>query len=59
MSEQSSSSSNGGSSAGCLGCFIALFLSIKTWGWTWWAFLHFLLGWIYVGYWVVFKSGWI
>lgn len=48
-----------GCQVGCIGPFVALFLSIKTWGWTWWAILHFCLGWIYVAYWAVFRSGWI
>lgn len=44
---------------GCLGPLVAAFLSVKTWGWTWWLLLHFPLGWIYVAYWIVFRSGWI
>jgi len=38
---------------------VALFLSIKMWGWTWWALLHFFCGWAYVAWWVVFYSGWL
>ena len=44
---------------GCLGTFVAAFLSVKTWGWTWWLLLHMTAGWIYVTYWVIFLSGWI
>lgn len=50
------------SKAGCgcgLGSIIAIMLSIKTWGLTWWALLHFLLGWVYVFYWIIFRSGWL
>jgi hypothetical protein len=58
MSESSGSSSSGGG-MGCVGCFLAAFLSIKTWGWTWWVVLHFICGWFYAAYWAVFLSGWI
>ncbi len=48
--------------AGCgptIGAVFALCLSVKTWGWTWWALPHFFFNWFYVVYWVVFLSGWI
>ncbi len=45
MSETKTSAYNGGGGWGCLGCFVGLFLSLKTWGWTWWALLHFVTGW--------------
>jgi len=44
---------------GCLGAPLAFFLSLKTWGWTWWLLLHAPCGWFYVAYWTVFHSGWI
>lgn len=58
MSETSTTTKSAGS-FGCLGPFIALFLSVKTWGWTGWAFLHFFCGWVYVAYWSIFHSGWV
>jgi hypothetical protein len=57
MSESNSSESVSG--VGCLGCFVAVFLSIKTYGFTLWIIPHFLLGWIYAAYWVILISGWL
>lgn len=56
MSEQSNSAGCGGPGCG-LGSIVALMLSVKTWGWTWWAALHFLCGWWYVAYWAIFLWG--
>ncbi len=57
MSETTSSSSSG--RFGCVGCFLAAFLSVKTWGWTLWVIPHFIFGWFYAAYWAVFLSGWV
>lgn len=60
MAEEKAATAGATGSAGCsFGSLVALFLSLKTWGWTWWALLHFFCGWAYVAYWVVFYSGWI
>lgn len=55
MSERRSS---GGGCGLSLGGVVALLLSLKTWGFTWWAVLHALLGWVYVIYWLLFYSFW-
>jgi hypothetical protein len=44
---------------GCLGVPLAIMLSIKSWGLTWWVVLHAAFGWFYVLYWIVFLSGWV
>ena len=61
MSEQSQSKPPQRSiGCGCsFGSIVASLLSIKSWGFTWWLLLHFPLGWGYVAYWVIFRSGWI
>lgn len=57
MSDENKCSGSGGG-PGCLGCIVAVLLSIKTWGVTWWVVPHFCFGWGYVAYWVIFLSGW-
>jgi hypothetical protein len=54
-----SSNTSGGGGCGCLGSIIAVMLSIKTFGLTWWVIPHFIFSWFYVAYWVIFHSGWI
>ena len=44
-------SSSGGIGIGSL---IALFLSWTTWHSVGWAILHFIFGWFYVFYWLIF-----
>jgi hypothetical protein len=53
------SSRTAGGGLGCLGAPLAGMLSVKSWGFTWWLLLHVPLGWLYVAYWVVFRSGWL
>jgi hypothetical protein len=41
---------------GCLGCFVAAFLSWIANKSILWAILHFFVGWLYVVYWFIFRS---
>jgi hypothetical protein len=55
MSETSSNS--GGGCGGCLGVIVAMMLSYKLYGMTWWMLLHGFFNWFYVAYWLFFQSG--
>lgn len=46
---------NSAGAAGGLGCFVAVFLSAALNHSFWWGVLHFLCGWIYVAYALIFR----
>ena len=48
---------NNGEFGALIGAVLAAFLSWHTWHSLGWAVLHFLFGWLYVFYWLIFIWG--